>query len=124
MLFILLYSTHADNEWLYLTLGTQSLHLLFLRLHDHLHPFETLRAPTHHFRCLLSYLLYPTLEDFQKLSMSPPSEQANSLVNQFTSTLHISGKENGDMTLAVLGCGEYVPIHTISLVIALSLMQD
>ncbi|KAK3177019.1 Pyrroline-5-carboxylate reductase [Lepraria neglecta] len=37
--------------------------------------------------------------------MVPHSEQADRLSNQLNNSLQISGKDNGDMTLTVLGCG-------------------
>ena len=47
---------------------------------------------------------------FQEFRMSPPSEQANGISSQLTATTYSSGQQNGDMSLTVLGCGEYVPI--------------
>ena len=42
--------------------------------------------------------------------MLPPSEQANGISSHLTGTIQPPGQQNGDMTLTVLGCGEYVPI--------------
>ena len=42
--------------------------------------------------------------------MLPPSEQANGTSSHLTDTIQSPGQQNGDMTLTVLGCGEYVPI--------------
>ena len=42
--------------------------------------------------------------------MLPPSEQANGTSSHLTATIQPPRQQNGDMTLTVLGCGEYVPI--------------
>lgn len=42
--------------------------------------------------------------------MSPPSEQANGTSSHLTANIQSLGQQNGDMSLTVLGCGEYVPI--------------
>ena len=40
--------------------------------------------------------------------MLPPSEQANGTSSHLIATIQSPGQQNGDMTLAVMGCGEYV----------------
>ena len=60
-------------------------------------------------RKIFSYKLTLLRSHLQKtFKMVPHSEQADRLSNQLNSSLQISGKDNGDMTLTVLGCGEYV----------------
>lgn len=54
--------------------------------------------------------------------MLPPSEQANGTSSHLTATIQSPGQQNGDMTLTVLGCGEYVPISQ-PLLLALPLTQ-